>query len=64
MDCILSQEGTCNGYILLYDMKGTSFGHMFKIGVFAVKHYLAYVQDAMPIRLKVSLDPWTDNYHR
>uniref|UniRef100_A0A336MDN5 CSON013467 protein n=2 Tax=Culicoides sonorensis TaxID=179676 RepID=A0A336MDN5_CULSO len=53
MDCIMAEEGTCNGYVLLYDMQGTSFGHMFKMNIFTIKHYLTYVQEAMPIRLKL-----------
>ncbi|XP_063709297.1 uncharacterized protein LOC134837836 [Culicoides brevitarsis] len=53
MDWIITQQGTCNGYVLLYDMTGTSFGHMFKVNIMGMKQYLAYVQEAMPIRLKM-----------
>lgn len=52
METIIFRQGTCNGYILLFDMKGAAFGHMLRMRPLAVKHYLTFVQDALPIRLK------------
>ncbi|XP_018328062.1 alpha-tocopherol transfer protein-like [Agrilus planipennis] len=48
----LIQEGTDNGQIILFDMKGLTFGHVTKLGIVTMKKMLYYLQDALPVRLK------------
>lgn len=52
MDALLLEEGTVEGIVLTIDMEGTQIGHVFKLGLFTVKHYLHYIQEAFPVRMK------------
>ncbi|XP_039444104.1 clavesin-1 isoform X1 [Culex pipiens pallens] len=46
------ENGAADGYRIVIDMKGVTFGHVGKLSVAALKNFLVYLQDAMPIRLK------------
>ena len=48
----LHQYGTSDGYVAIFDMKGTSFGHLFRTSPLALKRFLYYVQEGIPARLK------------
>ncbi|XP_063929844.1 retinol-binding protein pinta-like [Zophobas morio] len=48
----LQQYGTSDGYVAIFDMKGTSFGHLFRTSPLALKRFLYYVQEGIPARLK------------
>lgn len=51
-DCILSEDGLVEGYIVLFDMKGVSLGHLARVSLPALKAFMVYIQDAHPARLK------------
>ncbi|KAJ3651834.1 hypothetical protein Zmor_017842 [Zophobas morio] len=66
MTCMLHlhQYGTSDGYVVVFDMEGTSFGHLFHISPLALKKFLHYVQEGIPARLKrlhyVNIVPFMD----
>lgn len=49
---MLYDEGPPEGLIIAFDMVGIKFSHVLKLGVFTVKHFLNYLQTAMPVRIK------------
>ncbi|XP_019875877.2 alpha-tocopherol transfer protein [Aethina tumida] len=51
-DCILSEDGLQEGYVVLFDMKGVSIGHLARVSLPALKCFMAYIQEAHPCRLK------------
>lgn len=40
------------GHVFVFDMDGVTFGHARKANISAMKKFLAYFQEGMPIRLK------------
>ncbi|XP_012057284.1 PREDICTED: alpha-tocopherol transfer protein-like [Atta cephalotes] len=52
LDLWLYTEGTCNGHILLIDMKNISFGHVGRLSPMGLKKFLYYLQEGLPVRLK------------
>lgn len=52
---IVKQLGICPGYIMLFDMEHIQFGHMFRASITLMKHQSQFVQEALPIRLKVMI---------
>uniref|UniRef100_A0A336M8A8 CSON013466 protein n=1 Tax=Culicoides sonorensis TaxID=179676 RepID=A0A336M8A8_CULSO len=52
VDALLLEEGTIEGLVLAFDMTGAQIGHVFKLGLFTVKHGLHYIQEGFPIRMK------------
>ncbi|KYN13834.1 Alpha-tocopherol transfer protein-like protein, partial [Trachymyrmex cornetzi] len=51
-DIHLLTNGTNDGYIFIVDVSKLSFGHVMRINPLAMKKFLYYFQEAMPIRLK------------
>ncbi|XP_060532685.1 alpha-tocopherol transfer protein-like [Cylas formicarius] len=51
-DVVLSEDGLQEGYIVLFDMKGVSIGHLARVSLPALKCFMYYIQDAHPCRLK------------
>ncbi|XP_018400258.1 PREDICTED: alpha-tocopherol transfer protein-like [Cyphomyrmex costatus] len=52
IDLWLYTEGTCNGHILIIDTKNVSFGHVGRLNPMALKKFLYYLQEGLPVRLK------------
>ncbi|XP_020280803.1 alpha-tocopherol transfer protein-like [Pseudomyrmex gracilis] len=52
IDLWLYTEGTCDGHIILFDMKNVSFGHVGRLSPMGLKKFLYYLQDGLPVRLK------------
>lgn len=52
VDIIHLKEGTLPGLVLAFDMDGAQIGHVFRLSIFVIKHYLHYLQEAMPVRMK------------
>ncbi|KAJ3651818.1 hypothetical protein Zmor_017827 [Zophobas morio] len=54
MVCMLHlyQEGPPNGYLILVDLNEMTFGHVLKMRPLLAKHFVYYLQEAMPVRLK------------
>ncbi|XP_053689387.1 alpha-tocopherol transfer protein-like [Sabethes cyaneus] len=51
-DILLWEEGCNEGHVLIIDMNGLHLGHLPKLGIFTLKSFLYYIQEALPIRLK------------
>ncbi|XP_044261487.1 alpha-tocopherol transfer protein-like [Tribolium madens] len=51
-DCVLSEDGLAEGYIVIFDMKGVSIGHLARVSLPALKAFMFYIQEAHPARLK------------
>ncbi|XP_071570121.1 alpha-tocopherol transfer protein-like [Temnothorax nylanderi] len=52
IDLWLYTEGTCEGHIILIDMKNVSFGHVGRLSPMGLKKWLYYLQEGLPVRLK------------
>lgn len=52
IDLWLYTEGTCDGHIILFDMKNVSFGHVGRLSPMGLKKFLYYLQEGLPVRLK------------
>ncbi|KYQ49138.1 Alpha-tocopherol transfer protein-like protein [Trachymyrmex zeteki] len=52
LDLWLYTGGTCDGHILLIDMKNISFGHVGRLSPMGLKKFLYYLQEGLPVRLK------------
>lgn len=52
IDLWLYTEGTCDGHVILFDMKNVSFGHVGRLSPMGLKKFLYYLQDGLPVRLK------------
>ncbi|XP_077282417.1 alpha-tocopherol transfer protein-like [Temnothorax americanus] len=51
IDLWLYTEGTCEGNIILIDMKNVSFGHVGRLSPMGLKKWLYYLQEGLPVRL-------------
>lgn len=52
VDIWLLEYGTHKGLVCVFDMAGTCWTHVMKMTLKVTKRYLAYNQEAMPVRLK------------
>ncbi|KAM0726883.1 Alpha-tocopherol transfer protein-like [Formica fusca] len=52
IDLWLYTQGTCNGHVILFDMKNVSFGYVGRLNPMGLKKFLYYLQEALPVRLK------------
>lgn len=52
VDVMLMEEGTTEGIIVAFDMNGVVLGHLLRMGIFTVKHFMNYLQEGMPVRIK------------
>ncbi|XP_029667877.1 alpha-tocopherol transfer protein-like [Formica exsecta] len=52
IDLWLYTQGTCNGHVILFDMKNISFGHVGRLSPMGLKKFLYYLQEGLPVRLK------------
>ncbi|XP_069680011.1 alpha-tocopherol transfer protein-like [Periplaneta americana] len=52
LDVYLAEDGLYPGYIIVFDMKGTTIGHFTRASVSAIKTFMNYVQDCQPSALK------------
>lgn len=52
IDLWLYTQGTCNGHVILFDMKNVSFGHVGRLSPMGLKKFIYYLQDSLPVRLK------------
>ncbi|KAF5285072.1 hypothetical protein FQA39_LY16761 [Lamprigera yunnana] len=51
-DCILSEDGLAEGYIVIFDMKNLRFGHLAHLNLYILRTFMVYIQEAHPARLK------------
>uniref|UniRef100_A0A8D9DT70 Alpha-tocopherol transfer protein-like n=1 Tax=Cacopsylla melanoneura TaxID=428564 RepID=A0A8D9DT70_9HEMI len=51
-DVMFQSSGSCPGDLIVYDMAGTSFGHLPKLNVSGFRNMLQYLQEGLPVRLK------------
>lgn len=52
VDIDIWENGCSEGYVLIIDTKTLHIGHLPKIGLFTVKNFVYYIQEALPLRLK------------
>lgn len=52
IDLWLYTEGTCDGHVILFDMKNVSFGHVGRLSPMGLKKFLYYLQEGLPVRLR------------
>ncbi|CAH0595133.1 unnamed protein product [Chrysodeixis includens] len=51
-DVKLSEDRLSEGYIVIFDMKGCSLGHLTRVTLPALRAFMHYIQNAHPCRLK------------
>ncbi|XP_069680003.1 alpha-tocopherol transfer protein-like isoform X2 [Periplaneta americana] len=51
-DVRLAEDGLEPGYVIVFDLKGATLGHLAKVTLTAVRKCMIYVQDCHPARLK------------
>ncbi|KAI5632353.1 CRAL/TRIO domain-containing protein [Phthorimaea operculella] len=51
-DIKLSEDRLSEGYIVIFDMKGCSLGHLTRVTLPALRAFMVYIQNAHPCRLK------------
>ncbi|XP_063628815.1 clavesin-1-like [Cydia splendana] len=51
-DVKLSEDRLSDGYIVIFDMKGCSLGHLTRVTLPALRAFMVYIQTAHPCRLK------------
>lgn len=58
------KEGTAEGHVIIIDLQNVTLGHVARLGIMSIKHYLYYVQEALPFRLKglhfINIVPFVD----
>lgn len=67
-DCVLSEDGLIEGYIVCFDMKGIALGHLARVSLPALRSFMVYIQEAHPARLKaihvLNTAPWINHAMR
>jgi len=61
-DCVLSEDGLVNGYVVLFDMKDVQLGHLARVSLPALRAFMTYIQESHPARLKAVHVLNTANY--
>ncbi|KAL1454400.1 hypothetical protein WDU94_010665 [Cyamophila willieti] len=53
-DMYISEDGLMDGYVVVFDMTGLSFGYLAKVStqLSLVRNFMVYIQDCHPVRLK------------
>jgi len=53
-DVRISEDGLVDGYIVVFDMKGCTLGHLARVStcMHLVRKFMVYIQDCHPVRLK------------
>ncbi|XP_054282981.1 alpha-tocopherol transfer protein-like [Macrosteles quadrilineatus] len=53
-DVRISEDGLVEGYIVVFDMKGATIGHLARVStcMHLVRKFMVYIQDCHPVRLK------------
>lgn len=54
---LLNTYGTCPGYIAFLDFDGSKWAHAFALHLKTLRHGMKFIQEAKPMRLKVSRSP-------
>lgn len=49
---MLAKEGPRNGAVFIYDLKGSTFSHVFRPSIHSIKKGIDYLQSANPIYIK------------
>ncbi|XP_018322061.1 alpha-tocopherol transfer protein [Agrilus planipennis] len=61
-DCILSEDGLAEGYVVIFDMHGIRLGHIARVSLPALRAFMLYIQEAHPAKLKAVHCLNTANY--
>lgn len=51
-DLWMAKEGIAAGHALVVDMEGSTLAHLAKVNLMAMKKFMYYIQEALPVRLK------------
>lgn len=61
---MLLEEGCMEGHIIILDLTGVTLSHVARLSVMAIKNFLYYLQEALPVRLKglhfINIVPFVD----
>ncbi|KAF2902373.1 hypothetical protein ILUMI_03819 [Ignelater luminosus] len=64
VDLYLRTVANCEGFVLILDASGVTWGHLTKFGIFQSRKLMTYLQEAFPIRLKavhlINVNPIVD----
>ncbi|XP_060880448.1 alpha-tocopherol transfer protein-like [Metopolophium dirhodum] len=52
MDACFKVDGTCPGYIFLFDMRGVRLGHLTRLSISSLRKFFTFIQEGLPVRLK------------
>lgn len=52
LDLWLYTKGTMKGHVIIVDLKGLVMGHVARFSPMALKRFLFYLQEGLPVRLK------------
>ncbi|VVC28755.1 Hypothetical protein CINCED_3A010787 [Cinara cedri] len=52
MDACFKVDGTCPGFIFVFDMRGVRLGHLTRLGISSLRKFFTFIQDGLPVRLK------------
>ncbi|XP_031637357.1 alpha-tocopherol transfer protein-like [Contarinia nasturtii] len=51
-DLLLAQDGIAEGHAIIIDMEGSTLSHLAKVNILAMKKFMFYIQEALPVRLR------------